>query len=156
MEQDKTKKETSLEKAEKNRRVSEKNREEKTKVAISLDTILATKESFISDIYSPETLEKYAEIDTRILDLAIQKYALIIKEYESEGSHRRENENKLIAHSIFMSRIGLLSSLVITILFWASGSWLIYLGQGYYGLGLCGVGLVSIITAFLRYTQKKD
>jgi hypothetical protein len=155
MEQDKTKKDTSLEKPDKKIRTPEKNREENTKVAITPDTILATKESFVSDIYSPKTLKEYAEIDKRILDLAIQKYELTIREYESEGNHRRKNEDKLITHSINMNKLGLFSSLGVTTLFWASGSWLIYLGHDYAGLGLCGAGLVSIVTAFLRYTQKK-
>lgn len=156
MEQDKIPKENSLEKPDKKKRTSEKNQEERTNVAISLDTILATKESFISDIYSPDTLERFAEIDQRILDIAIRKFEITVNEYEIEGNHRRENEKKLITHSIFMSKLGLFFSLAITVLFWGSGSYLIYLGHGYVALGLCGLGLVSIITAFLRYTQKKD
>lgn len=110
---------------------------------------LVRAEAFSGPLPSPKSLEEYKRIAPEVLDL-------ILKEYGEEGPHRRKNEGRLVANGILMSRLGLLSALLITVLFLSAGFYLILSGHDAAGASICGAGLVSVVVAFLRHTSSQS
>ncbi len=97
----------------------------------------------------PETLEKYQQVSPEAL-------SLILREYDEEGAHRRNNERLIISDRILMARLGLLAAFLITILFLSAGFYLILHGHDIAGASICGAGLVSVVIAFLRHTSSSS
>jgi uncharacterized membrane protein len=110
---------------------------------------LVRAEAFRGPLPSPKSLEEYKRIAPEVLDL-------ILKEYGEEGPHRRKNEERLVANGILMSRLGLLSALLITLLFLGAGFYLILNGHDAAGASICGAGLVTVVVAFLRHTSTQS
>jgi len=98
---------------------------------------------------SPEALEKYQQVSPEAL-------SLILREYDEEGTHRRNSERLIISDRVLMARLGLLAAFLITILFLAAGFYLILHGHDVAGASICGAGLVSVVIAFLRHTSSSS
>lgn len=107
---------------------------------------LVRAESFRGPLPSPKSLDEYKRV-------APEVFELILREYGEEGPHRRKNEERLVASGILMARLGLISALLITVLFLSAGFYLILNGHDVAGAGICGAGLVSVVVAFLRHTS---
>lgn len=108
--------------------------------------ILVSAESFSGPLPSPKALEEYKRVAPELLDA-------IVKEYREEGPHRRKNEEMLIKNGILLSRLGIFFAVLITFFFLSAGVYVILQGYNVAGTTICGVGMGSVVMAFLRHTS---
>jgi uncharacterized membrane protein len=74
----------------------------------------------------------------------------IIEEFKKEGEHRRDIEKALAKHSMSISRRAQLYALLLGMTGLGGGIYLCATGNNVGGLGMVGVSLATLVTAFLK------
>ncbi len=103
---------------------------------------------FSGPLPPPETLQKYDQILPGLAER-------IMRQAESQTSHRIEIEKKVIKSDVVNSRLGLIFGFILGLIGIGGGVYLTYLGMTQSGLIISGTTLVSLISVFIYGSQTR-